>query len=316
MSSVLSIGSLTLDLFFQDKSLTIKKKRFHLALGGKYVVESFRQGVGGGGGNVAVGLSRADIKTALWAQIGKGGVSKLILDRLLQEKVQTQFLTVDEEFTNLSAILLSIDGERTIINHRSRYHELKFTDNHRRLLRETKMVYLGNLPEVPLSKRIEILAFAKKHGNIICLNLGVKDCRLGLNKLKPLLAQVDYLLVNRYELADILGINPGELAPKLVNYCRPLFGDQSSTLIITDGEFGSYAQTLKENIYQLAYKVEKVIDATGAGDAFSSGFISGLFYGYPLKECLRAGARNSASVITKINAQDGLLLKAKLFEQH
>ena len=75
MSEVLSIGSLTLDLFFQDQSLTIKKNRFNLALGGKYVVASFNQGIGGGGGNVAVGLSRAGIKTALWSEIGEGGVS-------------------------------------------------------------------------------------------------------------------------------------------------------------------------------------------------------------------------------------------------
>lgn len=90
MKTVLSIGSLTLDLFFQDKSLTTKKNRFYLALGGKYVVNSFSQGIGGGGGNVAIGLSRAGIKTALCASIGQGGVSKLILDKLEEEKVETQ----------------------------------------------------------------------------------------------------------------------------------------------------------------------------------------------------------------------------------
>jgi len=313
MSQVLSIGSLTLDLFFQDRSLTIKASRFHLALGGKYVVGSFRQGIGGGGGNVAVGLSRLGIKTALWAQIGKGGVSKLILDRLEEEKVMTDFLSMSEEFTNLSVILLSEKGERTIINHRSCESQLSLTEKHCQLLASCQFVYLGNLPEVPLEERLKMLTLAKQAKTITFVNLGVKDCRQGLRKLKPLFSQTDYLLVNRYELSDILSIPANELAPNMINYVEKLFDNPNSTLIITDGEFGSYAQTATNIISQRAYKVEKLIDATGAGDAFSSGFISGIVYKKELKDCLRYGAKNSASVIAKINAQDGLLYQAQLF---
>ena len=313
MSSVLSIGSLTLDLFFQDQSLTIQKNRFHLALGGKYVVNSFRQGIGGGGGNVAVGLSRAGIKTLLWAQIGRGGVSKLVLDRLQEEKVIIDYLSTEEEFTNLSVILLSAKGERTIINHRSTSAILPITNSIRQLLTKTPYLFLGNLPEVPLEQRVEILSLAKAGGSKTFLNLGVKDCRLGLKKLQPLLAQTDYFLLNRYELADILEVRANELAPNMINYYSKLFDDQHKFLIITDGEFGSYVQTFSEITAQVAYKVEKVVDSTGAGDAFTSGFISGVVYGYSLKDCLRSGARNSASVIAKINAQDGLLFRDKLF---
>lgn len=312
MNQVLSIGSLTLDLFFQDKSLTIKSGRFHLALGGKYVVGSFRQGIGGGGGNVAVGLSRLGIKTALWAEVGKGGVSKLILDRLNEEKVVTDFLSVSEEFTNLSVILLSEKGERTIINHRSCESQFSLSDKHRQVLANSAYVYLGNLPEVPLEQRLEMLSIAKQAQAKTFVNLGVKDCRQGLGKLKPLLGYTDYLLVNRYELADILSIPANELAPNIINYVEKLFDNPTSTLIITDGEFGSYAQTANGIINQRAYKVERLVDATGAGDAFSSGFISGIVYKRQLRDCLKYGAKNSASVIAKINAQDGLLYQTQL----
>lgn len=315
MKSALSIGSLTLDLFFQDQSLTIKKNRFYLALGGKYVVSDFCQGIGGGGGNVAVGLSRAGIKTVLWAEIGRGGVSKLILDRLEVEKVQTEFLSAREEFTNISAILLSSNGERTVINHRSGEVRFNFSDKYQQLLKLVDFVYLGNLPEVPLDLRTTILTYAKKQQKTTFLNLGVKDCRLGIRKLKPLLSQVDYCIINRYELADILSLNPAELMPAVINYQPQLFSSEKATLIITDGEFGSYAQTKGIIIHQIAYKIPRLIDATGAGDAFTSGFISGVIYKFDLKHCLRAGAKNSSSVIAKINAQDGLLFRHQLFEE-
>src|SRR3989339_187070 len=312
MSEVLSIGSLTLDLFFQDQSLTIKKNRFNLALGGKYVVASFNQGIGGGGGNVAVGLSRAGIKTALWSEIGEGGVSQLVRTRLEEEKVNTEALVVRENLTNLSVILLSQKGERTIINHRSHQSELVFGPKQQQLIRNVKLLYLGNLPEVPLEARTEILSYAHQHGVKTFLNLGVKDCRQGLHKLKPLLANVNYFVINRYELADILAIAPNEIMPKMVDYRSKLFPDPHFVLIITDGEFGSYVQTEEAITHQVAYRVDKVIDSTGAGDAFTSGFISGIYYHLPLRDCLRSGARNSASVIAKINAQDGLLFKREL----
>ncbi len=315
MSEVLSIGSLTLDLFFQDQSLTIKKNRFYLAIGGKYVVSDFNQGIGGGGGNIAVGLSRAGIKTSLWAEIGTGGVSKLVLSRLEEEKVNTNSLVVRENLTNISVILLSLKGERTIINHRSHQSEFIFGPKQQEIIRNLKMLYLGNLPEVSLEMRTSILEYAHQHGIKTFLNLGVKDCRLGLGKLKPLLDNVDYFLINRYELADILKIAANEVMPNIVNYQSKLFNNPQSMLVLTDGEFGSYVQTTDQIVHQIAYRVEKVVDATGAGDAFNSGFIIGIYYNLPLRQCLRSGAKNSASVIAKINAQDGLLFKGQLFDQ-
>ena len=315
MSKIVSVGSLTLDLFFQDKSLTIKKNRFNLALGGKYVTEYFNQGIGGGGGNIAVGLSRIGIETALWSQIGQGGVSSLIESRLLEENIIIDSLEFIPDLNNISVILLSEKGERTIINHRSHKSELDFNSVVKKLIKNSQGLYLGNLPELSLNLRQEILGYAKSHGLTTFLNLGVKDCRFRLKVLKKLIEQVDYLVLNRYELSDILNINPQELMPNIINYQSQIFDNNRAVLIITDGEFGSYAQSDKETIYQTAYKVPKVVDSTGAGDAFTSAFISGITLGYPLKLCLRAGAKNSASVIAKINAQDGLLAKDKLFQE-
>ena len=315
MIEIISIGSLTLDLFFQDKSLTISKKRFFLAIGGKYVVNYFNQAIGGGGGNVAVGLARAGIKSSLWTEIGKGGVSQLIIAKLKDENVEIKDLVERSDFTNVSAILLSGDGERTIINHRSHESELEFDNLHKSLFKGAKAVYLGNMPELELELRESILEYAKKENLTTYLNLGVKDCRKRQSKLKKLLSSVDYLLVNRYELSDILDIPPNEIMPSAVNYQSRIFNSSSAVLVVTDGEFGSYAQTKNEIFFQKAVKVKKVIDATGAGDAFTSGFMAARFYGLDLSTSLQSGARNSASIIQKVNAQEGLLNKEELFSR-
>lgn len=312
MIQVVSLGSLTLDLFFQDRSLTISKKRFFLAIGGKYVVEKFSQAVGGGGGNVAVGLSRAGIKSAVWSEIGTGGVSQLIIGKLVEEGVTVDLLEKKPEFTNVSAILLSPQGERTIINHRSHECELTFGPAVKTALQTSRALYLGNMPELPLALRVGILKYAKQHRLTTFLNLGVKDCRLRLSKLRDLFENVDYLIVNRYELADILMIPPNELVPKLINYQSQVFHNPAAFLVITDGQFGAFSQSSSSIDHQEAIPVQKVVDATGAGDAFTSGFVSGVLYQQTLPACLLAGVRNAASVIQIVNAQDGLLGRKEL----
>lgn len=313
MIDILCLGSLTLDLFFQDNSLTIKKDRFNLALGGKYVTEKFSQGLGGGGGNIAVGLARANIKTALWSEIGDSGVGLLIRSRLKEEKVDCELLQEKTGLVNLSTILLSQKGERTIINHRSHSLDIQFTRKVKEILKTVKIFYLGNMPEMSIDTRVEVVQYAHNHNIQVALNLGVKDCRRRLKNLSALFENIDFLIVNRYELADILNISPSELSLRQINYHLKVKLNEKAILIVTDGEFGSFAYSKDQIFYQKAIQVKKVIDTTGAGDAFTSGFLAGQFYKKTLVESLSSGARNSSSVIQVINAQEGLLSEENLF---
>lgn len=309
MNRVFVIGSSTLDLFFQDPSLTYKRDRFLLAIGGKYVVNTFYEGVGGGGANVAVGLSRLGHSCVLWSEIGKDSLTKLIRERLESEKVDCSLLEHKEKNINISAILLSPNGERTIINHRSHEAQMKLNNEVKRKLSESNLLYLGNMPEMPLAERVEIANSVKDNGGTVALNLGVHDCRRGYRELSPLLTYADYVLVNRYELADLVDSPPNELLLTEKSYSETIGLNMTSTLIITDGSLGSYAHTGGKIYFQEAEKVDAVVDTTGAGDAYTAGFLSMLLEEKSIQEALSFASQNSASVIRKVGAQEGLLRK-------
>ena len=55
-----------------------------------------------------------------------------------------------------------------------------------------------------------------------------------------------------------------------------------------------------------------MVDQTGAGDGFMSGFVGGLAKGYPLEKALDLGIANGASVVTKIGAKEGLIKEKEL----
>lgn len=312
MHDVVALGSLPLDLFFRDDSLTISHDRFALALGGKYVAGEFHDSLGGGGANVIIGTTRAGLRGALWSQVGIGGLSLYIRDQLTSEHIDLNLLEQEADFSNISTILLSAKGERTIITHRSHDLRLDITQPRLTALRECQLFFLGNMPEIPLEERDRLVGIVHEAGHAVALNFGVKDCRRGLSTLSSIFSKATLVFFNRYELGDVLGVKPTELLPNEINYHRALYLSDTAIVIITDGEFGSYAHTQSDIFYQPALRLEHVVDTTGAGDAFTSGFIAAHLYGRTIPECLASGARNSKSVISYVGAQKGLLTKEAL----
>lgn len=308
MHDAICLGSITLDLFFSDDSLTISHNRFNLALGGKYVVSKFSDGIGGGGANIAIGLSRAGLRCALWSQIGKGGLSLYLIDQLEREGVDTSMLNEKEAFANLSVILLSPKGERTILTHRSHEFEVALSSG----LKKTRLLFIGNMPEVSLETRQNAIETVREGGGRVALNFGVKDCRRGLQELHPLFSLADYIIMNRYELADVLGVTGRDIDLAEVNYHKRLKLRSSSVMIVTDGSFGSYAHTKDSIVHHMAKKVS-VVDTTGAGDAYTTGFLAGILHNYSLAESMEAGSKNAASVVGYVTAQKGLLTRSELF---
>ena len=77
--------------------------------------------------------------------------------------------------------------------------------------------------------------------------------------------------------------------------------------IVSDGPDGVVASDGQVIIKAGMYRDVKVIDRTGAGDAFGSGFLSQWALGKSLKESIIFASANSTSVVTKIGAKAGIL---------
>ena len=80
----------------------------------------------------------------------------------------------------------------------------------------------------------------------------------------------------------------------------------------TNGAGGAYA-VFRGALYQVGqYQQVKVIDRTGAGDAFGSGFVAALAKGLAIEDALTLGSANATSVVTKIGSKPGILSTHRL----
>lgn len=300
MYDLITIGDITIDFYFKGASLTQKDSRFYLAIGGKYVVDYFYESLGGGGANVAIGASYFGLDTAVLAKVGENVFKQIIIQKLVKKGVSTEFLISENNYLNISSILLTDSGERTVIHYLTPHQSFQLGEITKENLSKTKMVYMGNLPDISINERKEILTFFKKRSVKICLNLGVGDCRKPLSQINELINLSDIFIVNTYEFAELIKKNRQEI--DFSQDCARYLKFEEKILILTDGEKGSYLYHQGNILYQKAIKPRKVVDTTGAGDAYTSGFLSSYITEEKLEKAMKNGAEYAAKILEKIGA--------------
>ena len=302
MYDLISVGTISIDLYFKGKNFTFKDNRFTLAVGGKYVADHFDFKIGGGGANVAIGVANHGFQSAVIGKIGNNPFKKVILDYLKTRHVATNLIDEEDNYSNLSTILLTKKGERTIIHYATPHQHLFSSNNPLFGLTKTKIIYLGNLPDVSLTQRIKFLKFIGKHRITRILNLGVSDCRRPKHQLKEILEQTDILIVNGYEFSDIVKASHKDIHfhEDVISWYIPNLFEK--IVVVTEGEKGSFAYFKGKVFYQPALKPAQIIDTTGAGDAYTAGFISGFLKSQNIEIAMKKGATYASHILAKIGA--------------
>ncbi len=269
-----------------------------LPLGQKLDLDEVIFATGGNVTNAAVTFARQGLHSRFAWALGIDVASEAILQDLDKEGVDTQFVVQDERYrASYSIILMAKGGERTILN----YHGTTITaaDNvlDFRLFENADWLYLSSLGDMDLLERV--VSMAKKYTVKIMLNPAGVELAHPV-KLRALLEDIDVLAVNKEECQQIVeGSSLEELARHATHYCP--------TVVVSDGPHGAVVTDGKTIIKAGMYEDVPVVDRTGGGDAFGSGFLSQLAQGKSLREAVVFASANSTSVVTKVGAKAGIL---------
>jgi len=123
--------------------------------------------------------------------------------------------------------------------------------------------------------------------------------------IKPLLKLTDILILNREEAEALLRKEEGTIKEK--DLLKGLYNITKGIVVVTDKDklISCYNGTKK--YFLVPHKNVKVVERTGAGDAFASGFVAGQIIGKSIQESLELGLRESESVIQYFGAKNNLL---------
>lgn len=303
MLDVLCIGTVTIDLYYKGNSLTHNGDRFELAIGGKYFADNFYEGLGGGGANVAIGIIKNGLSCALIAKIGNNSFKKMICEKLDSEKVMYKdFCKYQDNYINISSILLTPKGEKTVINYRTPHETVISAPSDYKMIDQAQVIYMANLSKVSWKERIDILKYAKEKGKQTIANLNVTDCRRSIAEIQDFLEYVDVFIINTHEFADIVKTNY-----KTIDFHSKITGKfapfrENKLVVVTDGAKGSYAYYEGTVYHEKAVPDVTVIDSTGAGDAYTASFIVHYLKTGAIQSAMKSAAEYSTKILSKMGA--------------
>lgn len=265
-----------------------------MKFGTKLGVDKLTRTFGGNSGNLAIGMGRLGIKTAMYCILGEDTRGHDYKEHFKKNKVSTEYIKMHGE-TNTS-IILNVGAERTILVyhlHRN-YHLPKF--------KQVDWIYFSSVGKGSEKFHEDILKYVKKSKVKMGFNPGTYQMSLRDTLLRPLIAVSEVFIVNKEEAELILKIPPQKDFRKLM---KPFHEMGAKIVVVTDGPNGSYAFDGQEYYYCDIYDVP-ILERTGCGDSYSTGFMAGLILGYNVKEAMKWGTINAACVIQKIGPQEGL----------
>lgn len=312
MFDVIAIGGATRDIFFRFDDLLVEtnsksKTGSYLAIpyGAKMVSAETFYSYGGGAVNTAVCLARLGLKSASVCNIGKEGTGSLVLDYLKKEKVNTTLVRRDTTLhTGLSIFILGKDSEHTGFLERGANSHLLIERISR--LKKTKWFYVTSLTGDSAKILPELFSFAQRHKIKIAFNPGSTQLAEGYHGLKKYIEQSEVLLLNREEAESLAFSRDKKYYKSEKQLLRGIQNMGAKISVVTEDGKGSYATSEGKDWHVRALST-KVVDTTGAGDSYGATFIAFLIKGYTIRQAMTAAAVNSASVVSKLGAGDGLL---------
>jgi len=309
MFDIVTFGSATRDLFVRSKNFDIFKNKKFISgegicfnLGSKVYIEDLFFATGGGGTNTAATFAKQGLKTAYVGKVGNDPGGEAILKELKELKIKP-FVLKDKKHRTAYSIIISVSSkERTILVYRGACHFLEKKETPFSKLK-TKWIYIAGLSGKSANLLPSIISFAKKNKIKIALNPGKAQLALKLKGLKNILSVVDVLILNKEEGANLTNLpyqKEKEIFRKLDRYVKGI-------VVMTKGPEGVIVSDGK-NIYQAGtFKEKRYIDRTGAGDAFGSGFVTGLIKTGAIEEAIRLGTANATSIVEYLGAKNGIL---------
>mgnify|MGYP005850925005 CR=1 FL=1 len=297
MYDLICVGSISLDLYFSGKSLTSDEERFRLAIGGKYLSDFFHLDIGGGGVNVAVGVAKHGYKTAVFGKLGDNEFKNILLRKLKEKNVSSEFIQLEKDYYKISSILLKENGERTIIHYETPTHLAKefflYKD-----LKKAKNIYFSPLADLSIEEKTKMIDYLKGDQTLTFVNLSIKDCQQPIEKLEKIFQALDILILNAHEYATLVKKNYHEIDFYHLKLESEILNDR--VVIITDGEKGSYGYFQGKFYYQKAITPKKILDTTGAGDGYTAGFIAQYLQNGDIPSSMKNGAIYAAKILGKI----------------
>jgi sugar/nucleoside kinase (ribokinase family) len=280
------------------------------------VVEQTGLALGGCAANTGTDLARLGVAVGVQGCVGEDGFGDSILDALRQDGIDVSGIyRTGAAGTSTTLTMIDSGGERTYIHCFGADGHLDPARLDRGAIKAARLLHLAGvllMPGFDGEPQAQVLAAAQAAGVTTCVDTAWDATGRWMQAVGPLLPHTDLFLPSLPEAQKLTGRErPEEVAQALLDAGAGLVG-------LKMGPEGSYVRTAEAELRLAAYPV-RVVDGSGAGDAFVAGFLYGHLHGWDLERTTRFAnalgglATTAAGTTTAIRGYDQVIA---LLETH
>ena len=292
MEKITCVGHTALDYIFNVEKFPEPNSSIQIPSARKYY--------GGAAANVAVGIKKLDVDSALLSCVGydfkNSGYERYLKNLGIN---LSKLYYSEEEETPKAWIFTDKDNNQITFflwGAAKHYKEL----NPPNFNSEIVHIATGD-PEFNLN------CAKKAYGNnLVSFDPGQDLPQYSKETLLEVIKHTNFLFMNKHEF---------ERASKLLNFDINDYLESVDVLIVTKGSKGSVIYTKDRKIEIPCIKAEKVMDPTGAGDSYRAGFLSAYINDYDLEKCGLIGASTASYVVEAKGCQTNLPTWDKVVER-
>ncbi|CAN7265247.1 ribokinase [Devosia sp. LjRoot16] len=294
------LGIFVADLAFRAPRLPL--------MGETILGQGFKDGPGGKGSNQAIAAARAGGDARMITRIGRDTFGDMAQKAWAADGIDISAVAIDDQLpTGAAFIFVSTEtGNNAIIVESGAAAKLSPADvaAAESVIRGSKVLITQF--EQPVETAIAGLSLARQHGVITILNpapaLPVDDA---------IYALCDYVTPNETEAATLTGLRVETEADALAA-AREFVRRGAKNALITLGEKGALLHGEAGTHMVPAFKVEKVVETTGAGDAFNGGFAVALAEGQSPVDAIRFGCATAGLSVQKPGTAPSMPVRAEI----
>lgn len=290
LSSVIGFGALNLDKIYRvDKIPKADEESF---------VKDLQLFPGGSAANTIVGLSRLGVKSAYIGKVGDDAEGEILLEDLKREGVETKAVIKAKGRSGTAIIFVDDMGNRAIlvdpgVNDTIRYEEidLEFATKFS-LLHLTSFICKNGFDSFNSQKKIV------ENFELVSFDPGLPYAERGKDEMMKILKKTTIFLPNKIEIERMFGTDYRTAAEDCISM-------GIEVVVVKLGKEGCWIRSSERELKVQARSV-RVVDTTGAGDAFNAGFLYGYLKGKDLETCGKLGNYVASLCIQHVGARNGL----------
>lgn len=280
-NDILTIGELLVDMISTDYSEDFE-------------CTTYNKFFGGSPANIAMNTKKLGIKSLVAASVGNDGLGKFLIRHLEASGIDTGCVNIVDYSTSMVLVTKSKKSPIPIFYRSADYH-LPYSVELQEGVENSKIIHFSCWPisRNPSRSVIDrVIEVARKNNAMVCFDPNYHEMiwdkkEDGREYVKSIISKVDIVKPSEDDAERIFGKDTPE------NQIQKFISLGASLVIMTLGKEGALVSNGVETLW-FKTLAEEVVDTTGAGDAFWSGFYSAVVKGYTIKEALNLGFGVSA----------------------